>query len=236
MMNQRTLDMLHHSIYGDPDFEQYDISEDELSHHGVLGQSWGKRHGPPYPLTGVDKRVARAEAKRKRENQKKMKKVRAAAAKRRKEEKKQAEKQEAIDKKKYKLLTKGDPQKIAKNAKLFTNEELEYAAQRARDIAAAKESPNKKKAQSQQDLENLALKMRKIGDIAASSSKVMEGVGKALDVVLKMKDIKAKDVERENKRNADVRLAFKQAFDLAKSVNPDAAADIYEEFYGYPLK
>ena len=76
MTNQRTLDMLHHSIYGDPDFEQYDISEDELSHHGVLGMSWGKRHGPPYPLGGVDKRVARAEAKRKREKERRLKKLR----------------------------------------------------------------------------------------------------------------------------------------------------------------
>ena len=234
MQNQRTLELLHKSIYGDPDLEQYE--DDILEHHGVLGQSWGKRHGPPYPLTGVDKRVARAEAKRKRENQKKMEKVRKAAAKKRKEEKKQLAKEEAIEKKKYKLLTKGDPQKIAKNAKLFTNEELEYAAQRARDIAAAKEAPNKKKAQSQQELENLVLKMRKVGDIAASSSKVMESVGKALDVVLKMKDIKAKDVERENKKNADVRLAFKQAFDLAKSIDPDAAADMFEQFYGHKIK
>lgn len=26
------------------------ISNDELYHHGVKGQQWGKRHGPPYPL------------------------------------------------------------------------------------------------------------------------------------------------------------------------------------------
>lgn len=24
--------------------------DDYLAHHGVLGQRWGKRNGPPYPL------------------------------------------------------------------------------------------------------------------------------------------------------------------------------------------
>jgi hypothetical protein len=33
---------------------------EELYHHGVDGQKWGVRHGPPYPLEGAGKAAAQA--------------------------------------------------------------------------------------------------------------------------------------------------------------------------------
>lgn len=32
----------------------YLVTEDELYHHGIRGQKWGDRNGPPYPLSGGD--------------------------------------------------------------------------------------------------------------------------------------------------------------------------------------
>ena len=32
----------------------YIKQDDELFHHGILGQKWGHKNGPPYPLSGGD--------------------------------------------------------------------------------------------------------------------------------------------------------------------------------------
>lgn len=44
----------------------FHVSEDYLAHHGIFGQKWGKRNGPPYPLgsQGESKSHRSAEEKR----------------------------------------------------------------------------------------------------------------------------------------------------------------------------
>lgn len=111
--------------------------DDTLSHHGILGMSWGKRFGPPYPLGGVDKTVARAEAKRKKENEKRIAKLQKARkkaaklkAKAEKKERKRLEEEEKNLAIKEKLLKKDNYKQIMKNSKYFTNEELAYLKER----------------------------------------------------------------------------------------------------------
>lgn len=48
----------------------------ELKHHGIMGQKWGVRHGPPYPLSGGNYKYKKAKRKdtpfiRKKEHEKK---------------------------------------------------------------------------------------------------------------------------------------------------------------------
>lgn len=38
------------------------VSSDELYHHGILGQKWGKKNGPPYPLDASNHSAAEKKA------------------------------------------------------------------------------------------------------------------------------------------------------------------------------
>ena len=209
MTNQRTLDMLYHSIYGDPDFEQYDVSEDELSHHGVLGMSWGRRHGPPYPLGGVDKRVARAEAKRKREKERRLKKLQKAAKKARKLKKREEKEAADIQKKKQKLVKKGDMDAIKKNAKLFTNEELQYIVERDE---AKRSVLGKKERDEAQAMENFSRKLAQVANIASSAGTIIGTVRQGAQMVNDFKATKLKDLEIEEKRRGAIQKEFEMRF------------------------
>ena len=207
MMNQRTLDVLYHSVYGDPDLEQCDdICEEELYHHGVLGQSWGRRHGPPYPLDGVDKKIARAEAKRKREKERRLKKLQKAAKKARKLKKKQ-EKQEADTlKKKQKLVKEGDMDKIRKNADLFNNDELQYILERD----AMKRGLGGEKERTTDEKFDLAMKrMGQIADIAVKGGQVFGALKQGAEMVSAFHDVKIKDLKKEGERLSNVEKEFK---------------------------
>lgn len=52
------------------DNEIFIFGNDTLSHHGIKGQEWGERNGPPYPLSH---RISAAIKKRKKKNELKKK-------------------------------------------------------------------------------------------------------------------------------------------------------------------
>ena len=207
MQNQRTLETPHTTIYGVPDLETYE--EDSLEHHGVLGMSWGRRHGPPYPLGGVDKRVARAEAKRKREKERRLKKLQRAAKKARKLKKREAKEAADIQKKKQKLVKKGDMDAIKKNAKLFTNEELQYIVERDE---AKRAILGKKERDEAQAMENFSRKMAQVANIAASAGTILGTVRQGAQMVNDFKATKLKDLEIEDKRRGAIQKEFEMRF------------------------
>lgn len=133
--------------------------ENELYHHGILGQKWGKKNGPPYPLSSSDhssaekkagwrkslsdrraesarKRAAKAEIKRRAEQSKRDKK---AAEDKAREEAARREEQSRRDKKEAEKAAKRekerqailkDPSKLNKHRDEFSNDEIKKALER----------------------------------------------------------------------------------------------------------
>ena len=196
--NQRTLDTVFCNLYAD-----------ELYHHGVEGMSWGDRNGPPYPLGGVDKKVARAEYKAKKEKERKLKKMQRAAKKARKIKAKNAKQEAEILKKKQKLVKEGDLDEIRKNANLFTNEELQYVIERD----AQKRALGSKQERTADEKFELAMKrMAQIGSIAADAGKVLSAAKVGADIVTAVKTQKVKDLEAEDKRLSAIKTEFEMRF------------------------
>lgn len=114
--------------------------EDALEHHGIKGQSWGKRHGPPYPLEGDDRRRSREFAKQNREKKKeerekikikkriakeKIKQEKAAKKDQKKQEdeaKKQQQTAEKLAKEKAKYAK--DPKTLYEHRDMYSPEEI----------------------------------------------------------------------------------------------------------------
>ncbi len=108
-------------------FQQYEkpeLSEDTLAHHGIIGQMWGHRNGPPYPLSskvstgsrlkGSAKRKAKRTQKRRVKSLKKARKAREA---------KRVEQQQ-IQKSKEEIIKSKDINQMLKKVDDFSNQEI----------------------------------------------------------------------------------------------------------------
>lgn len=112
--------------------------ENYLAHHGIDGQKWGQRNGPPYPLlrNAAGQLRAKAQAKRKARTEAKVKKVA--------EEK--IKQHEAM--KKY---LRENPEKLYKHKNDLTKEEVDEIMKqiewdrRVKDISAAEHQRNMEK-------------------------------------------------------------------------------------------
>lgn len=212
MKNQMARECLYHSIKMD----------EELYHHGILGMSWGDRNGPPYPLSGSAKKIARAEAKKKIERDRRLEKMRKMAAKKRKLELREAKKQAKIDKKKAKLLSDGDMDAIYRNRRLFTNEEFQYAIERNKLLTGAAQSRDPRKAPNPDALNNVVNIAEKVGKIAVSVIPVVTLTKGFAELSRMNNDVKIKEMENMNR-------AYKERIDTLMKFNPEAAMKLFNK-------
>lgn len=136
--------------------------ENNLSHHGIRGMKWGKRNGPPYPLTQSSKSQAERKASTgKTEGSEK--KDAETSGKKKISDMSDSELKEAISRlqleKQYKDLTKSENVKKSAKGKEFVMDVLEksgkniatqfttYIMGEALNSVAGKEIVNPKKGQ-----------------------------------------------------------------------------------------
>ena len=210
VQNRRTLDTLYHTLYADEIKMMEEAEhEDELYHHGVLGMSWGDKNGPPYPLGGINKKVARVEYKAKKEKERRLKKLQKAAKKARKVKAKNAKQEAEILKKKQKLVKEGDLDKIRKNANLFTNEELQYVIERDDQKRALL---SKQERSDDEKFELVMKRMAQIGSMAADAGKVLAAAKTGSEIFNNFKAAKLKDMEINDKRMSAVKTEWEMRF------------------------
>lgn len=113
---------------------------DYLQHHGILGQKWGRRNGPPYPLDAGDHSASEKKAGWRQslaENRDKVK-AKVSEIKAASDARKESKAEEAVkryEEEKQRILNSGDYAQIAKIKDDLTTNELDAAMRRAETLA-----------------------------------------------------------------------------------------------------
>ena len=216
------------------------VRSDELRHHGVMGMEWGERHGPPYPLGGLDKKVARAEAKRKKARERALEKARKAAKKQRKAaarelklEAKQAKKLQKDMILKEKLLADADLDAIKKHRRLFTTQELNDAIIRARVLEEVKTKKPGKKSDAKPTTPKEKVDMNRLLASLAGGAVSVATIAKAgIDVVNLVNAVRkaSGQTPAQNAKAGPKEIdALAKAFSASKSEGGSAKVDVKSE-------
>ena len=181
-------------------------SPNELYHHGIIGQEWGKMHGPPYPLDKQTSAAVKKEgAVKKKKNiferhrdKKKMKKLRKIR------DQKQAEKKE-----RERIINSGDANEIDKIKNNLSDEEYARALSR---ISLNQSLSEYKTATNRAKLEDIANKVSTV-------SKVVGNVANAADAGIKVyQGLQNAGIIEKKQSNMDQLKAEKTRLELLSDI------------------
>ncbi len=152
------------------EYELYkpELDQNVLAHHGILGMHWGKRNGPPYPLSRAIS-TGRALKKKMRRNAEVRK-----AKKRRKAQEKQYKIQEKNRRTKEQILKDHDVEAILKDIGNFSSQEINMVLDRIRVEENLKREVDRQRRASQPKLK------RALNDIKSEIGAGLASGGKRL--------------------------------------------------------
>lgn len=133
MVNQTTRDVFYDMYH-----------EDELQHHGVKDQQWGVQNGPPYPLSGENKKAAKKFYREQRRQDR-------IARRQERELKKNRKFEEA----RQKMLAKASIKEIRRHSDWFSQQEIESAMRKRQLLDASKPSKKKQRVLEEADLKKI---------------------------------------------------------------------------------
>lgn len=175
------------------------IPPTELYHHGIKGQEWGERNGPPYPLAPATSAAVKKSAVKKKKNfferrrdKKKMKKLRDA------KEQKKVEKEE-----REKIINSGNANEIDKIKHKLTDEEYARALSRINFNATLNEY---KTAANRAKLEDISNKVSTVSKVVGNVANAAEAGVKVYEGLQRAGIIEKKTSEMDKLRNEKTRL------------------------------
>lgn len=190
-----------------------------LSHHGIDGMKWGKRNGPPYPLSRVEHNKVVSKNKKSGATKRDPKTGRFVKG---KVKKKKSD--ELTDKQKAKILK--NPKKIIKYQEKLTRDEIEEALLKMSSVDKVKARVNKRKLFSRRD-SGLSKRQRRMARDPNSLLKNMhkfspEDLQKAINYLTTknaMFDLKLKNADKPRRVVNEVSDYIKTFSDLIKNWN-----------------
>lgn len=220
-----------------PYYQPYWFDQDYLEHHGVKGQSWGEKNGPPYPLSrGKNGQITKTQKKKKQsflarmksEHQKKAKAKQRAKVREAKKKEAEKEKKETMSKEELraKLLTSTDPKFIAQHMDLLETKEINERLSRidaekkvknlVKDIDEANDKEKKKKEKTKKQVDAAMKWVDNISKMADATSKVAKAYNDVYDATQKKEKTRQQNEDRENKIKSD-RQKAKEAKEAVKA-------------------
>lgn len=188
-----------------------------LAHHGILGQKWGRKNGPPYPLEPKDHSASEkkagwatslkehhAEKKKKKQQKVALEKARAARA----EKAKQEQLAKEYEEKRQQVLRSGKASEILKYKGQMTNQEMNDAINRIGYEERLYGLAAKEEKTAWEKIDNA---MKKVEDVTNWADKAYRGYETIEKIMKKVNGTEDNSEENKKKLRENTEKAIKSA-------------------------